>query len=148
MVVMIKKLYEDAKIPTYGSERAACADLYAYLDNNTESVEIKPHSTVKIGTGLAMQPPENYCALIFARSGLSTNQGLAPANKVGVCDEDYRGEYKVALHNDLETTQKICHGDRIAQILFIPYEQAQFIATNVLSETKRGNGGFGSTGIQ
>lgn len=143
--VKIKKIYPDANLPVYGSEKAACADVYAYLPYGKE-IEIKPHQTMKIGTGLSMEPPEDYCCLLFARSGMATKNDLAPANKVGVLDEDYRGEYIVPLHNHGDTSKFVHHGDRIAQIMFVPYVQAQFIETAELSDTERGNGGFGSTG--
>ena len=156
--VKIKRLSDIAIMPTYGSTKAACMDLDAnlgYHDAMTVNglakkpnfVEIEPHTTVKIGTGFAFQPPEGYCGLIFARSGLATKQGLAPANKVGVCDEDYTGEYIVALHNDTDSEQYVHHGDRIAQLMFVPYEQANLIEVDTLDETERGSGGFGSTGV-
>ena len=155
--VKIKRLSDIAIMPTYGSTKAACMDLYANLGfhdamtvnglaKKPNFVEIEPHTTVKIGTGFAFQPPEGYCGLIFARSGLATKQGLAPANKVGVCDEDYTGEYIVALHNDTDETQFVHHGDRIAQLIFVPYEQASLIEVDNLNETERGSGGFGSSG--
>ena len=155
--VKIKRLFNTAIMPTYGSAKAACMDLYANLGfhdamtvnglaQKPNYVEIPPHSTAKIGTGFAFQPPEGYCGLIFARSGLATKQGLAPANKVGVCDEDYTGEYIVALHNDTDEIQFIHHGDRIAQLMFVPYEQANLIEVDTLDETERGSGGFGSSG--
>ena len=155
--VKIKRLSDTAFMPTYGSAKAACMDLYANLGYHEARsvdgikdypnfVEIPPHSTVKIGTGFAFQPPEGYCGLIFARSGLATEQGLAPANKVGVCDEDYVGEYIVALHNDTDSEQYVHHGDRIAQLMFVPYEQANLIEVDTLDETERGSGGFGSSG--
>ena len=156
--VKIKRLSNTAIIPTYGSEKAAGLDLYAnigYYDAMTvnglvqkpEYIEIPPHATVKIETGFAFQPPEGYCGLIFARSGLATKQGLAPANKVGVCDEDYTGEYIVALHNDTDSEQYVSHGDRIAQLMFVPYEQANLVMVDTLDDTERGSGGFGSTGV-
>ena len=156
--VKIKRLFDTAIMPTYGSTKAACMDLYANLSfhdamtvnglaKKPNFIEIPPHSTAKIGTGLAFQPPEGYCGLIFARSGLATKQGLAPANKVGVCDEDYTGEYIVALHNDTDSEQYVHHGDRIAQLMFVPYEQANLIEVDTLDETERGSGGFGSTGV-
>ena len=155
--VKIKRLSDTAFMPTYGSAKDACMDLYANLGYHEARsvdgikdypnfVEIPPHSTVKIGTGFAFQPPEGYCGLIFARSGLATEQGLAPANKVGVCDEDYVGEYIVALHNDTDSEQYVHHGDRIAQLMFVPYEQANLIEVDTLDETERGSGGFGSSG--
>ena len=156
--VKIKRLSDIAIMPTYGSAKAACIDLYANigycnamtvdgLEQRPAYVEIPPHATVKIGTGFAFQPPEGYCGLIFARSGLATKQGLAPANKVGVCDEDYTGEYIVALHNDTDSEQYVHHGDIIAQLMFVPYEQASLIEVDNLNETERGSGGFGSTGV-
>ena len=156
--VKIKRLSDIAIMPTYGSTKAACMDLYANLGfhdamtvnglaKKPNFVEIEPHTTVKIGTGFAFQPPEGCCGLIFARSGLATKQGLAPANKVGVCDEDYTGEYIVALHNDTDETQFVHHGDRIAQLMFVPYEQANLVMVDTLDETERGSGGFGSTGV-
>ena len=147
--VKIKLLSDTAKLPTYGSELAAGADLYADLkplSNLEEPLYIGPHETVKVGTGIACELPEGYCALIFARSGLATKLGLRPANCVGLCDEDYRGEYIVALHNDTGKVQVIEHGDRIAQVVFVPYTQAKFEVVDNLSDTNRGEGGFGSTG--
>ena len=156
--VKIKRLSNDACIPTYGSNKAAGLDLYANIGREyarttdgmhlfPKTIDIAPHTTVKVGTGWAIQPPEGYCGLIFARSGLATKQGLAPANKVGVCDEDYTGEYIVALHNDTDSEQYVHHGDRIAQLMFVPYEQANLIEVDNLDETERGSGGFGSTGV-
>lgn len=144
--VKIKRLSETATLPTYGSEKAAAMDLYADCGGENRAFHIHPHETFKIGTGFAIQPPEGYCALILARSGLATKQGLAPANKVGLCDEDYRGEYIVALHNHSVETKYVRHGDRIAQLMFVPYEQANLIEVSELDETERGSGGFGSTG--
>lgn len=141
--VKIKRLSETATLPTYGSKKAAAMDLYADCPNG---LAIQPHETVKIGTGFAIQPPEGYCALILARSGMATKQGLAPANKVGLCDEDYTGEYIVSLHNHSDIPQVVHHGDRIAQLMFVPYEQANLIEVEKLDETERGSGGFGSTG--
>lgn len=142
--IKIKKLKENATLPIYGSDKAAGADLYAYIDGIGQ-VTIEPHTTQKIGTGLAMELPEGYFGAIFARSGLATKQGLRPANCVGVCDEDYRGEYIVALHNDTDEIKVIKSGDRIAQLVLLPYIQCDFIEDE-LSETERGDGGFGSTG--
>lgn len=141
--VKIKRLSESATLPTYGSKKAAAMDLYANCPNG---LAIQPHETVKIGTGFAIQPPEGYCALILARSGMATKQGLAPANKVGLCDEDYTGEYIVSLHNHSDIPQVVYRGDRIAQLMFVPYEQANLIEVEELEETERGSGGFGSTG--
>ena len=141
--VKIKKLSDTAITPTYGSAKAAGMDLYANLN---DKVWIAPHSTVKIGTGLSIQPPAGYFGAIFARSGLATKQGLSPANCVGVCDEDYTGEYIVAIHNDSPEGKYIYNGDRIAQLVFLPYEQANLIEVDALDETDRGSMGFGSTG--
>lgn len=141
--VKIKKLSDTAITPTYGSAKAAGMDLYAYLN---DKVWIAPHSTVKIGTGISIQPPAGYFGAIFARSGLATKQGLRPANCVGVCDEDYTGEYIVAIHNDSPEGKYIYNGDRIAQLVFLPYEQANLIEVDALDETDRGSMGFGSTG--
>ena len=139
----IKKLNEKARIPTYGSEFAAGADLYACLDAD---VTIAPAETLLIHTGLAMQIPEGLVGLIYARSGLASKKGLAPANKVGVIDSDYRGEIMVALHNHGTIPQTISDGERIAQIVFAPYYAAEFSVVDELDDTTRGSGGFGSTG--
>ena len=151
--VKIKRLSVYACIPTYGSNKAAGLDLYANIGCEYDgmrlfpgAINIPPHTTVKVGTGWAIQPPEGYCGLIFARSGLATKQGLRPANCVGICDEDYTGEYIVALHNDTDETQIIYHGERIAQLVFMPYEQVAFTEVDELDSTKRGDGGFGHTG--
>lgn len=141
--VKIKKLNDKAIIPTYGSEFSAGADVYACLDDD---VEIAPNETKFIKTGLSTEIPEGYALFIFARSGLSCKQGLAPANKVGVVDSDYRGEIMVALHNHSNETRAVSHGDRIAQMVFMPYLKANFFETENLSTTVRGEGGFGSTG--
>ena len=139
----IKKLNENARIPTYGSEFAAGADLYACLDAD---VTIAPAETLLIHTGLAMQIPEGLVGLIYARSGLASKKGLAPANKVGVIDSDYRGEIMVALHNHGTIPQTVSDGERIAQIVFAPYYAAEFSVVDELDDTTRGSGGFGSTG--
>ncbi len=141
--VNIKKLNGKATVPSYGSEYAAGADLYACVDGE---IEIKPHTTAVVPTGIALELPQGYAGLIYARSGLATKKGLAPANKVGVVDCDYRGEVKVALHNHSEEVQKIDAGERIAQLVITPYLTAEFIECETLSETVRGEGGFGSTG--
>lgn len=141
--VKIKLLREGAKIPTYGSELAAGADLYACIPGG---IVIYPHTTVKIGSGIACELPKGYCAFIMARSGLATKEGLRPANCVGLCDEDYRGEYIVAIHNDSEVERLIEPGERIAQVVFMPYVQANFEVNDELSDTERGDGGFGSSG--
>lgn len=145
MIVNIKKLNPNAIIPTRGSAFAAGYDLYACLEDH-EAIEIDPHSTVKVGTGLSIEPPKGMFGAVFARSGLATKQGLRPANCVGVCDEDYRGEYIVALHNDTDEYRYVHKGDRIAQLIFLPYVDVEFIELSNLSETDRGDGGFGSTG--
>jgi dUTP pyrophosphatase len=145
MNVKIKKLNEKAVIPTYGSPYSAGADLYACID---EKLEIKPHETQFVKTGLAMELPEGLCALVYARSGLASKRGLAPANKVGVVDCDYRGELMVAIHNHSETAQYIEPFERIAQMVITPYVTADFELTDTLSETIRGEGGFGSTGTK
>lgn len=141
--VTIKKLDSRATIPTYGSEQAAGADLYAVTDGD---VTIAPGETVLIHTGLSMELPVGYVGLIYARSGLASKKGLAPANKVGVIDSDYRGEFLVALHNHSNAPQTIIHGERIAQLVIAPYLTAVFQEASTLSETERGAGGFGSTG--
>ena len=166
MKIKAKRLSDTAKLPTYGSEKAACADIYCdlrvdkcielnpdadfkHMEVNTdhfEQVYVSPHETVKIPTGWAFQPPEGYAGFIYARSGLATKNGLRPSNCVGVCDEDYSGEYIVAVHNDTDKYQFINNGDRIAQLEFRPYEQAEFELVDELDETERGDGGFGSTG--
>lgn len=138
----IKKLDEKAIIPTYGTEYSAGADLYALLD---EDLEIKPGETIMIGTGLAMAIPTGYAGLIYARSSLGSKKGLAPANKVGVIDSDYRGEIKVPLFNQSKETQIIAKNERIAQIIFTPYLKVNFQETDELDDTTRGTGGFGST---
>ena len=145
MKVCIKKLNEKATVPSYGSEYAAGADLYACVDGD---IEIKPHTTAVIPTGIAMELPLGYAGLIYARSGLATQKGLAPANKVGVVDCDYRGEVKVALHNHSDIPQTISAGERVAQLVITPYITAQFDEADELSQTVRGEGGFGSTGTK
>ena len=144
--VKVKKLNERATIPTYGSEKAAGADLYACLPEGVDSITVNPGETVKFGTGVAFELPEGFASLIMARSGLSTKHGLAPANKVGLCDEDYRGEYIVGLHNHSNTPYEVKHGERIAQLVIFPYIQGIFNEAEELSDTQRGAGAFGSTG--
>ena len=143
MNVKIKKLNPNAHIPTAGSDKAAGYDLYACIE---EAIDIQPQKMVKIGTGIAVTPPEGYFGAIFARSGLSTKKGLRPANCVGVCDEDYTGEYIVVLYNDSNLVQTIEPGERIAQLIFLPYISVNMIEVDELEETERGDGGFGSTG--
>lgn len=141
--VKIKKLRDNAIIPTYGSEFAAGADLYAAID---EAVTIEPGETKMIPTGLAFEIPEGYAGFVYARSGLACKRGLAPANKVGVIDSDYRGEVMTALHNHGKEAQLIEAGERIAQMVIAPYITANFILSDELDDTVRGEGGFGSTG--
>lgn len=143
MLINIKKLNPAAIIPTSGSKLSAGYDLYACLDS---PVTIRAHKTEKIGTGLSVEIPEGYFGAIFARSGLASKSGIRPANCVGVCDSDYRGEYIVPLHNDTDDDYTVCHGDRIAQMIVLPYLSVEFIETGELSETDRGSSGFGSTG--
>ncbi|MBP5245041.1 MAG: dUTP diphosphatase [Clostridia bacterium] len=140
--ITFKKLDENAVVPSYGSEFAAGADLYSLPGD----VSIAPGQTVIIHTGLSFEIPEGYGGFIFARSGLATKKGLAPANKVGVIDSDYRGEIMVALHNSSGSVQTVSGGERIAQIVFLPYAAAEFFEADTLGDTKRGGGGFGSTG--
>jgi len=143
--VPIKKLNDKATIPTYGSEYAAGADLYACID---EKITFLPGETKLIPTGLAMEIPAGYAGLIYARSGLASKKGLAPANKVGVVDADYRGEVMVALHNHSTVEASIEPNERIAQLVITPYLTAHFEEVETLSETVRGAGGFGSTGTK
>ena len=141
--VAVKKLNPNARLPFYGSEFAAGADLCACLD---APVTIAPGETVFVHTGLAMEIPVGYAGLVYARSGLASKRGLAPANKVGVVDADYRGELMVALHNHGTAAQTVEDGERIAQLVITPYLTAQFFEAEALSDTARGEGGFGSTG--
>ena len=141
--VRIKKLNKGAILPTYGSEYAAGADLYACTDG---PITIGAGESVLVHTGIALELPVGYAGLIYARSGLATKRGLAPANKVGVVDCDYRGEVMVCLHNHSGKDQVIDDGERIAQLVITPYITASFVETEELSDTVRGEGGFGSTG--
>lgn len=143
--VNFKKLDSRAITPTYGSEFSAGADLYAICDT---SIILNPGQTVLVRTGLSIEIPQGFGGFIFARSGLATKKGLAPANKVGVIDSDYRGEVMVALHNHSDTTQKIEHRERIAQMVIMPYLACEFVECEALSDTERGEGGFGSTGTK
>ena len=143
MQVKIKKLNEKAKLPTYGTEFSAGADLYNMEGND---VTIKPHETVMIPLGFAIEIPEGYVGLMFARSGLASKRGAAPANKVGVIDSDYRGECMVALHNHSDKEVTIEGGERISQLCIVPFLKAEFLEADELSSTERGSGGFGSTG--
>lgn len=144
MEIKIKKLRENAIIPSRGSLFAAGYDLYACLDG--ENITIEPHKSAKIGTGIAAALPAGYFGAIFARSGLATKQNLRPANCVGVVDSDYRGEFIVCLHNDSDEIRIINNGERIAQLVLMPFMEMDFIETDALDETERGVGGFGSTG--
>ena len=141
--IRIKKLRDTAKIPTRGSNEAAGYDLYAVIQS---PVRIEPGSVMKIGTGISTQLPPDMAALIFPRSGLSTKKGLRLANCVGLVDPDYRGEYIVALYNDSETPQIVMPGERIAQVVFSPFYKVNFIETDELNDTERGEGGFGASG--
>lgn len=142
-IVHVKKLNEKAILPSYGTEYAAGADLYACLD---EEVMIAPGETVFVKTGIAMEIPVGYAGFIYARSGLACKKGLAPANKVGVVDADYRGEIMVALHNHSGAGIAVEPGERIAQMVIAPYLAVDFEEQDELSQTVRGEGGFGSTG--
>ena len=144
-MLIINYQKSNSQIPTYGTEFSAGADIYALLD---EPLTINPGETKFIHTGFAMAIPEGLVGLNFARSGMASKRGLAPANKVGVIDSDYRGEVMVALHNHGTEPQTIEHGDRVAQMVFLPYYAADFVLCDELSETVRGEGGFGSTGTK
>lgn len=143
MEVRFKKLNDLAKIPTRGSKFSAGYDLYAATNKD---IQIPPHSTVKIGTGLAMDLPNGYFGAIVARSGIATKRGLRPINCLGVCDFDYKGEYIVALHNDTTETKTVQAGERIAQLILLPYQDIDFKEVDELSDTDRGSSGFGSSG--
>lgn len=141
--IRFKRLNSMATTPSRGSEQAAGYDLYAAIEG---PITIEPHTTTKIGTGLSFELPNNTFGAIFARSGLATKKGLAPANMVGVCDSDYRGQYIVPLHNYSNESQTIEPGERIAQLILLPYIPMVFEEVNDLSDTDRGEDGFGSTG--
>ena len=141
--VRVKCLREGAKLPTYGTVEAAGADLYACLE---AAVTIAPGETAFIPTGLALEVPKHCAGLVYARSGLACKRGLAPANKVGVIDSDYRGEICVVLHNHGSQPQIIEHGDRVAQLVITPVLQPEYVAAETLDDTARSGGGFGSTG--
>ncbi len=141
--VKVKKIRPGAALPAYGSERAAGADLYACLDADAV---IAPHETLMVPTGICLEIPEGFAGFVYARSGLASKRGLAPANKVGVIDSDYRGELIVALHNHSGAPQTVGKNERIAQLVIAPYLKAAFTESETLSDTARGEGGFGSTG--
>ena len=142
MKINLKKLTPEAKLPAYGTEYSAGLDLY----NLNAPAEILPGETVMIHTGIAMEIPEGYCGLIFARSGLATKRGLAPANKVGVIDADYRGEIMIPLLNHSKVTATVDAGERVAQLAIVPFLKVEFEETDELTDTARGTSGFGSTG--
>ena len=144
-LVNIKKLRQNAIIPTYGSQYAAGADLYAAMD---EDVTINSGETLLIPTGISMEIPVGFAGLIYARSGIASKRGLAPANKVGVIDSDYRGEVMVALHNHSNAPQTVAKDERIAQLVIAPFLTAEFNEVDELDTTERGEGGFGSTGTK
>ena len=143
MKVPFIKLHPNAVMPTYGSASAAGADLYALSE---EEILIPAGKTVFVSTGIAMEIPEGFVGLVFARSSMGAKRNLAPANKVGVIDSDYRGEIRVVLHNHGDTDQVVLPGERIAQLVMVPYLTAEFEECTSLSDTQRGEGGFGSTG--
>ncbi len=145
MKVRIKKLDERAVVPTFGTEFSAGADLYNLSDS---PITIAPGETVLIHTGLAFEIPVGYCGLVFARSGLASKRGLAPANKVGVVDSDYRGECMVALHNHSDKMQTVEGGERVAQFVIVPFLKPEYELADELTDTTRGGGGFGSTGTK
>lgn len=141
--IKMKKLRDGARTPVYGTDFSAGADLCAAIE---ETVTVEPGETVAIGTGIALEIPTGLVGLVFGRSGLASKRDLAPANKVGVIDSDYRGEITVMMHNHGSEKREIMPGERIAQILFMPYIKGMFEETDTLCETQRGEGGFGSTG--
>jgi dUTP pyrophosphatase len=143
MNVKIKRLNKLAKIPTRGTAESAGYDLYAATDKD---IQIPPHSNVKIGTGIAMSIPNGFFGGIFARSGVATKRNMRPSNCVGIVDSDYTGEVIVSIHNDSTETKTIQRGERIAQLVIVPYLSVMFDEVNELDETDRGDGGFGSTG--
>lgn len=147
MTINVKKLHPDAVIPSQPHEGNAGYDLYACNIPNGK-IAVLPHSTVFIGTGLAMELPMGYAGFILPRSGIASKRGLRPANTPGLIDPNYRGEFIVALHNDSDKMQIVENGERIAQLMIVPYLFANFAEQNELSETCRGNGGFGSSGTK
>ena len=144
LTVNFKKLNANAVTPTFGTEFSAGADLYSA----EEEIVIAPGETKFIGTGIATEIPVGTVGLVYARSGLACKKGLAPANKVGVIDSDYRGEIKVALHNHGNTPQTVLKGERVAQMVITPYYAVTYVEQEELNQTVRGEGGFGSTGIK
>lgn len=142
-IIKIHLLNDNAKVPVCGSQYSAGYDLHSICN---EKITIGPHETVKMRTGVALEIPEGYFGAIFARSGIATKRGLRPANCTGVVDSDYRGEIIVALHNDTDLLQIIEPGERIAQLVIMPYLNVEFEEADVLNETQRGSKGFGSTG--
>lgn len=149
MIIDLQKLSNGAKLPTRGSTGAAGYDLYAMLaEDPTNGVItfIQPHETKEIRTGIKIAIPSGYCGLIYARSGIARSRGLRPANCVGVIDSDYRGEIKIALHNDTNEAQQIQNGERVAQLVITPCVSVRFAEVVQLNTTERGEGGFGSTG--
>lgn len=143
MIIKMKRVNDLAVAPVRGSSHAAGYDLFAAIP---ERLVVEPHTTVKVDTGLQFELPEGYFAGIFARSGIATREGLRPANCVGVCDSDYRGNYIVSIHNDSDTARVIMPGEKIAQMIVMPYLSLEFEEADILSGTERGSGGFGSTG--
>ncbi len=143
MRIRVKRVSPTAKLPTHGSEYAAGYDLYADI---AEDLKLAPHTTVTVDTGLQFELPEGFFAGIFARSGIATREGLRPANCVGICDSDYRGNYMVAIHNDSDRERTITVHEKIAQMIVLPYLSLEFEETDMLTDTDRGAGGFGSTG--
>lgn len=142
-MIRVKKLKSNASLPSYGTAEAAGADLYACLE---EPITIAPGETAFVPTGIALEVPRGCAGLIYARSGLACKRGLAPANKVGVVDSDYRGEITVVLYNHGSVSQTVCHGERIAQFVITPVLTPEYVAVEELTETQRAGGGFGSTG--
>ena len=143
--IRIKLLRPTSKMPTYGSDHAAGADIYADIENE---IEILPHQTVMIPSGFAIEIPDGYAGFVYPRSGMASKRGLASANKVGVIDADYRGEIMVALHNHSDVSAEIAPGERVAQLAIVPFLKAEFEEAEELSDTVRGAGGFGSTGTK
>ena len=143
MEIKIKRLNERAKIPTFGTEFSAGADLYCAEEHE---ISVCSGQKCSIGTGISMEIPEGYVGLVFARSGLACKNGLRLCNSVGVIDADYRGEIKVVLHNDSEYVREIKPGERVAQTIVMPYPKVSFIEVEELSDTVRGESGFGGTG--